>query len=85
MSVPNKTMSCGSHSKAQNGATNETLFYTLLWTIGLRCVWPQGAAVSELLGTTLCRDRTTERVNPTCPSRAVGQNCFDADRVGSRR
>ena len=78
-------MSCVSHNKPQNGATNEALFYSLLWSNGLRCVWPQGVVVSEQLGTAWCRDRTTERVNLTCPSRAVGQKCFDADRAGSRR
>jgi hypothetical protein len=85
VSVPNNTTSCVSHSKPQKGATNIALFYNLLWSIGLRCVWPQGVAVSEQPGTVPCRDRTTERVNPTCPSSAVGQNCFDADSAGSRR
>ena len=85
VSVPNNTTSCVSHSKPQNGARNTALFYNSLWSIGLRCVWPQSVAISEQLGTTRCRDRTAERVNPTCPSRAVGQKSFDADSAGSRR
>ena len=85
LSVPNNIMSCVSHSKPQNGTTNVALFYNPLRSIRLRCVWPQGVAVSEQLGTARCRDRTTERVNPTCPSSAVGQNCFDADSAGSCR